>query len=834
MSIKTRIFLWVAALFVITGCAFFMITRFELKKDLIVVRKNLQNRVANVDQQRQNQIEQYLKISLGEAKAEILTLLQEIVNHDWILKQFAPTEENYQTDTWLSSAVLMTSAERIDFVQCINDEKMTSLISLTAPYVEKMIKITTKAGVNLAVMPLADGNVRAYVAIPYWIVQSDRSLLRMPGFKIPWPENNDFWLLFSIQAVLEEDFSSLLAKPINLKPEDIGAESVIADPEFFKKIIKDVLQEIVKTQSLLKNDQEFMNAFSSIHFKNWLKKQIKGVDFTNTPPFADYQVLQEDQKIETEFIQQLLSHTEAKYMIWALSTLVGSGIWDFNPLDPMAPKAVMRAEHQNEVKTQVGTALVADKVFLKTPYKLNRQCTPVISDQPSFCIQPIFDVIQSDSVASHVFLANTLNIVVPDQKGPKSGSLTIGINGDNVLRKAALILQESVYLIQGQDVLKAYGREGQLIPSDLWQTLDLSLLAGKSEGVASDTKGNQYFFTHLGSNEPYYFVFRLRQDELFSSEEIFYKAKLFLKRVSIKIAAVLAIFLLLIMAILDRVLKKLTRPITLLSSATEHICQGSLSKVYLPSEHKLEQGEVGVLYRSFSQMVDSMIEGEKAKGLLSKVVSAKIAHKIMTSGVHLGGERKEVTVLFSDIRGFTSLSEKMQPEELVDLLNSYLSRMSDFIELYDGVVDKYVGDEIMALFGAPVDIENPAEKAILCAIDMIEDLKKWNEERKAKGLIVLEVGTGINTGVVVAGSIGGGGRANYTVIGRAVNIAERLCSAAKGMEIIVCKASFDKILLKEGFLYEERDPLELKGISEPVSNYRIFGRSKPSKSKPLN
>ncbi len=831
MRVKTRIFVWIAGLFILTWVVFFIFARYEMKTDLYQVKKRIRERVEEIDEQRQNQIEQYLKIAFGEALAETITLLNEITTHEWILDRFDPSVTNADTNTWLSAALLLTAAERIDFIQCINDGKVTSLIVSTPPYVTRMAKIALPNHLHLIVQELSDGHVTASIGIPYWVVGGVHTSLKLSDMKYPWPENNDFWLLFSVDAILNGNYEALLAKQITLSPEDAGVQLLVGDPLFFKKAITDVLELVISTQKMVREDHKLVSLLQSPTFDDFLKQEISKIVIIEKEPNIG-PIVSDSQKM---FVMEMKNQVEAKYLIWALATLVGSGVWDFDPHAHTAPQGILRCHHLDTDQSQIGVGILAKDVFMTKPYQISHACDPSAVPGENICVDDVPSIIESDVFGSNIFVGNTMNMIRKEGNKNRYGSLTVAVNGDNILKRAAITLQESVFLIAGQEVLKAYGTEGQPIPRDLWQRIDIEEITKQDRGVVSDGDGNEYFFTRINptGNSRYVFVFRLQESEFFTSAMINARTQVFLNKISAELAILAFLLLVIVIIILDRILTRLTKPIVQLSKATEQICEGHLSKVYLPNLDTHSKDEVGKLYHSFGQMVDSMIEGEKAKGLLSKVVSSKIAHKIMTTGVQLGGEKREVTILFSDIRGFTSLSEQVDPEELLNLLNGYLTRMTDFIELYDGVVDKYVGDEIMALFGAPVDIENGPGKAILCAIDMIEDLKKWNEERKAQGLRVLEVGTGINTGVVFAGNVGGGDRANYTVIGQVVNVAERLCSAAKGMEIIVCKTTFEKMEGKDEVLFEEQAPLELKGVSRVVPNYRIFGRSKPSKSQPL-
>lgn len=218
-------------------------------------------------------------------------------------------------------------------------------------------------------------------------------------------------------------------------------------------------------------------------------------------------------------------------------------------------------------------------------------------------------------------------------------------------------------------------------------------------------------------------------------------------------------------------------------------------------------------------MVVALQDREKIRGVLNKVVSKEIASKILSGNIELGGEERRLSMLFSDIRGFTSLSENMPPKKLIELLNAYMTRMCLIVDEKHGVVDKFVGDEIMALYGAPIDMANHTEQAIESGLLMIKDLQQWNQERPKEAQIT--VGIGIHTGVACAGNMGSEDRLNYTVVGANVNLAARLCAAAEPMQILVSEESYKNLKDPSKFNFKKLTPISLKGIDYPVSVYEV-------------
>jgi adenylate cyclase len=218
-------------------------------------------------------------------------------------------------------------------------------------------------------------------------------------------------------------------------------------------------------------------------------------------------------------------------------------------------------------------------------------------------------------------------------------------------------------------------------------------------------------------------------------------------------------------------------------------------------------------------------EKRKVKRLFSRYVSKDVCEQLMAdpSRARLGGSRRTMSVLFSDIRGFTTFSEKGEPEAIVAQLNEYFTRMVAVVFDHRGTLDKFVGDAVMALFGAPLDDEDHAEHAVQAALVMQEELARLNERWAAEGRPTLEIGIGINSGEMVAGNIGSDTIMSYTVIGDAVNLAARLESLNKqyGTRLIVSEAT--RSSLKGRYHMRALGEVVVKGKTQPVAVYECRG-----------
>jgi adenylate cyclase len=218
-------------------------------------------------------------------------------------------------------------------------------------------------------------------------------------------------------------------------------------------------------------------------------------------------------------------------------------------------------------------------------------------------------------------------------------------------------------------------------------------------------------------------------------------------------------------------------------------------------------------------------EKKKIKGAFQYYLTASVINEMLKdpTKLKLGGDKKDLSVLFSDIRGFTSISEKLTPEALVQLLNEYLTAMTNVVFHYDGLLDKYMGDAIMAVFGAPLDQPDHPVRACRTALGMMAELKKLQAKWSDEGRPVMNIGVGVNTGDMVVGNMGSEMRFDYTVMGDAVNLGSRLEGINKeyGTNIVISEYTHEKV--KDIFLFRELDSVRVKGKNQPVRIYELIG-----------
>lgn len=280
--------------------------------------------------------------------------------------------------------------------------------------------------------------------------------------------------------------------------------------------------------------------------------------------------------------------------------------------------------------------------------------------------------------------------------------------------------------------------------------------------------------------------------------------------------------------------RSVSRPVLALVGHTQRIARGD----YTVQNTTYRADELGRLSEAFDTMARGLDERDRVRDLLDKNVSPEIAAQLLRDGATLGGEERQVTVLFADLRGFTTLSEQLPAPELLALLNRYLDRMSTALEAHGGVIDKYIGDAIMALFGAPVAHGDDADRALAAALAMQRALVAFNAELAAEGKPPLGIGIGINTARVVAGNIGSARRLNYSVIGDGVNVAARIESLTRNTEyrtsIITTAATLAARSQKDPATpapgYDSRAPFPVSPApirTRPLGTVPVKGRAEP-------
>jgi adenylate cyclase len=302
-----------------------------------------------------------------------------------------------------------------------------------------------------------------------------------------------------------------------------------------------------------------------------------------------------------------------------------------------------------------------------------------------------------------------------------------------------------------------------------------------------------------------------------TSTSLVYKAALDVMRRNLYITGVVLLFSILAVWFFAR---SVSRPVLKLVEASSLI-EGGQFELDMKRE---TQDELGLLTESFVHMGHGLAERERVKETFGKFVNKSIAEQALKGELKLGGTRKTATIFFADIRSFTAISESLSPEAVVEFLNDYMTRLVTCIEKTGGVVDKFIGDAIMGVWGAPLSAGSPRDDALAALRAMVMmryALLDFNKDRGGPGKPLIHNGCGVNTGPCIAGQIGSMQRMEYTVIGDAVNLASRIEALNKpfGTDILISEYSYE--LVKDEVVVEAMPAIKVKGKADPLTIYAV-------------
>jgi adenylate cyclase len=265
----------------------------------------------------------------------------------------------------------------------------------------------------------------------------------------------------------------------------------------------------------------------------------------------------------------------------------------------------------------------------------------------------------------------------------------------------------------------------------------------------------------------------------------------------------------------------ITNPIEKLQQLTEEIADGNFD--VSAKEVIKSNDEMGELAIAFDNMTVGLKERDKIKNVMNKFHGSAIADELINSEVEKKGSRKDCVIYFSDIRGFTDFSERHEAEEVVEMLNDYFEIMVGIIIKHGGVVDKFIGDAIMAVWGAPTGTPEDPQKAIKACLEMRQALVGFNEDRLAKGKEAIKVGMGLHVGDVISGTLGSSERMEFTVIGDNVNMAARIEASTKAFGTDVLLSEQLAQTVQKEYVIKKAGGVEVKGKSEPLNLYTVHG-----------
>lgn len=794
MKLKTRIFTLVTSLFL--GSFVISAVLQNLLSNNLVSRTNnfLDNALLSNQEKQQKLIQNHIVGHLNEELAIIEAILNSGQDSSYWSIYFSPTTFNVNTNLWYTSSLFLMSNKSIDLIETQINDKLTSHITLDEPPRYKVHVLDFLDQIKISVIDTHEPGVKLqgpYIAIPF-----DYNEQVLPG-NSPTKIHYKNYLLYTPEQVMTFDgnlFNQNIQDFINLSITDKNASdypmSLGAISEL-KKVLPEIHDYLLKTQNYLKSNPN-LYTYITDQKTNWIYDQ-----FSNF-----YDVVSGENEYFDEPTILNARYDQIKLIVF-YNSLTATGAYQYQMSDK-APIGVTNIK-QGEKE---GFGIRIKDVFSEDPVDI--------------LAKSIFR-----DAKGRIFLGDTRKIRFQTSSGMNETSITVGQDIHEFLEGIANITEKNCAMVVNNEIIFSSNQNGDPITINKDQfPLDqiLSSVQGRFEG---ENKKEFIFFTNkLIPDQNVYLIFYSPRDEEFAFVNSFGERLVQLRtRITIQNAIIALITLLLAAFLISRLSSYITNPISILAKNSREVQEGHLEDVSLPEMEDHPEDEIEDLYHSFSDMVKGLKEKEKVKGILNKVVSPQIANKILEGSVTLGGEEKIVTVLFADIRHFTALTEKMPPKELIEILNSYMTKLSDVIDRHNGVIDKYVGDEVMALFGAPISDQECAAQAVSCAIEMMREVDLWNQDRLNLNLLPIEIGIGIHTGNVVAGNVGAENRLNYTVLGANVNLAARLCSAAQPKQILISEETLNFFHVKDLIDVKPLEPISLKGFSAPVPVYQVIPKT---------
>jgi len=852
MALRLRILLWVSSLFLFTIFCIFIISHFEINYNLNKEENTLIAEVKRFDTINFDNIKKSLSISFNDQAEKLYHTYDSMRNSSQWRQRFLPTPYVLRTNSWGSSGALLATYPWLDFVNIEVNQKPSAYIKQSSPFLRKYVKIPIAEDLVLFTTKLDDGSMGICVGVPFW---SNKSMLKyindkvLPEFVLA--DKTDQWLLFEAKSLLTIDPSTLTIENNKIYTHLFDQAITIHSNEEFTFLINSLKTMLSVTIKKLNEHPELLTTLADtskrdLFIKSSLEKIKPNLSYQRNycvGPLCNYETMLSESNWSTR--RNFEHRITQKKLIWEMCMLIRTGAFDFTPFTDKSPIGIVTAldltyGSEPNFYDHVTEGVFTSDVFLKEPLTVPMECTLEVKNaaydrfilfggkdngKATSCINKNLKIFYDEKL-KEPYLTSTHFITYLDStmKTPNTSAITLGVSLDPILINLALVSPDEVVFIYKDKDMRLYKTNGEIytISKDS-QDYDQTLLLTQNEGTIEGKDGHKLFFKRLGNiTETDGTIVLIEKQESRSDiiKAINDHVNALSKKVTIHSAILITLALIIMIVILNKVLNAITKPINELALLTGKISERSLSDIRIDQTVMNRKDEIGTLYTSFSAMIKSMQEGNKVRGLLDKVVSKQIAAKIVKEGIKLGGEIRNITVMFCDIRNFTAITEKMNPQDVIIMLNECLTLLSAVIDDFEGVIDKYEGDKIMTLFGAPLDNEFHELQAVLCAIEMQQALFLWNETRARSGFCKLEVGIGLHTGEAVAGNVGAENHLSYTVLGHIVNLSARLCDSAAAREILVTKETLEGI--KDHVEFRENPPRQFKGISSPIVTYSIL------------
>lgn len=762
MTQRYRLFISVFIAFTFIFLGTFTCQMWIEREGLAHIRSDFGRFYADIKEDQRVYAQHTIKEAISRRIVQVDASLAFIQSEPSITSLYAPNNINIDMGTWQQTAELIKNKPHLSFIQNSYNGKILSLIT-----------------------PLRSG------MHPVYIVQKDDPDFLWASVKQKTDGQKDplsLGVLFSNNTYVLYDMESLIRLPIADLEKKIGSIKGI------DTTLSMFMNRLLRVQSLLKKGVD----------RPVVEPQLQAVTSANTPHLCAGSI--------TSCIQDAEGYERQLFMIKQLSSLLQEAFVTEGAFIPDLPLGIAFFSDG----TSLGSGFFTTEVFSSKQVVVPPNYLP--ADQASVAI--FFDKERGTTYIGNMIALDSL-----DGEEERKGHLVLGFDAASLLQDMAVALNEMTWMVHQDKLILQVSASGKQTGPSIISPDTLSHLLKTPEGIVS-IEDKEYYYIHVqpfARDDLHLYMLRPTALEFSNVNQLKESVQQILNKSSRTRDGILFLGMVIIIIILLNLTKKITGPIVAMAKAARLVEADRLDAIELPILSLGAKNEVQILRDSFAAMIQGLKEKEKMKGILNKVVSQDIAKEILKGDIHLGGEERVVTMLFADIRHFTNQTQNMEPKQVIKLLNTCMTRLDTVIEAHQGVIDKYVGDEIMVLFGAPIARENSPLDAIKCALEIMEVLEMWNIERAEQQLLPVQMGVGIHTGKVLAGNMGAESRLNYTVIGKNVNLASRICSAAGGGEIYISQDTLLDPHVVDKINVEDLGQQHLKGFDQGIPIYKVIG-----------
>jgi class 3 adenylate cyclase/transcriptional antiterminator Rof (Rho-off) len=830
MRLRVKILSLVSLVCVVGFIIYIAIQQITISKELGKAEKKVEEEIIRENEKKRENLERYLRSVLSDTQVRTNMLLMKINQYEYINSQFLPTPENAKKGSWFAAASTLLLNPWVEFIQVENEGEITALYAMEPPYVSGFWHFEGAPGVEIFAKYDSKGNVIGpYVGIPVWMGKLvDYSSFDIPGLK-DQPEGFNFWVLFNPKDILNLDTSKLKATVTDnpIKPLQISVW-VKNDPSY-QAICQTLIQSLEKVHEnlLTPEARQLYATLDSPDSTNWLKNKLEPLKTKIKEGETIYQKLEtisEDSLDNQEIIpvryEEMSRNWDLHRFIWEFSAIFLSGIFGDDPMAFSAPDGFARTQYDNPK----GLGFIWEEISPDIPFKLFDP-TGISGgfDNDLEKLNGGVGIIYHDSDA-RLYIGNRLqlNYLDPETKKNRSGSIMIGIDASKFLQKVAVATQESTFLVVNDNVLKAYRPDGSIENQIMLTKETIKKMKGVSNGITLDALGNEYIFFRI---QPYedmdmdLFVFKLRSSEIQILQNLAKDIKDLLRSLSEEMYVFGVLLSASIIVLLWYLLRAVLMPISNLAEAVQSVGSGKETEFSFKEGYEEQPDELKTLFINFEAMLKRIRDGERSRNVLNKFMAPEIAAKILSDANSLHGKQVLATIFFLDFRKFTESTENMPADQMVLMLNTYFNEIVFILKKYGGIIDKFEGDAVLALWGVPEENPEGPLKAVRAAIEIQEHIRSLNEIRKKEFKVALEAGIGIHYAKVTEGIMGSEDHSEFTIIGSAVNVTSRVCDVAKGGEVWITTNIFDNIIGQVEVDCEGEHRFE--GISQPYMLYKL-------------